>query len=73
MSLGSCNELQVLISLSKDLGYIAEKEYVYIKDKIERLGKQIYTIEEKWKQKSKIQILNSDFYSVEEHSVVGRR
>ena len=49
MSLGSCNELQVLISLSKDLGYIAEKEYVYMKDKIERLGKQIYTIEEKWK------------------------
>ena len=49
MSLGSCNELQVLISLSKDLGYIADKEYVYIKDEIERLGKQIYTMEEKWK------------------------
>ena len=49
MSLGSCNELQVLISLSKDLGYITEREYVYIKEETEKLGKQIYTLEEKWK------------------------
>ena len=49
MSLGSCNELQVLIDLSKDLGYIKDKEYVYIKAKTEQLGKQIYTMEEKWK------------------------
>ncbi len=49
MSLGSCNELQVLISLSKDLGYINDEDYVYIKEKTEVLGKQIYTLEEKWK------------------------
>ena len=49
MSLGSCNELQVLIDLSQDLGYINEKEYKNIKEKITQIGKQIYTMEEKWK------------------------
>ena len=48
MSLGSNNELQVLIEMSKDLGYIEEKEYRDIKERIERLGKKIYTLEEKW-------------------------
>ena len=49
MSLGSCNELQVLIEISKDLGYIENKEYKDIKERVERLGKQIYTLEDKWK------------------------
>ena len=49
MSLGSCNELQVLIEISKDLGYIKEKEYMEKKRRVEQLGKQIYTLEEKWK------------------------
>ena len=49
MSLGSCNELQVLIELSKDLGYLKEKEYIIIKERIETLGKQLYTIENNWK------------------------
>ena len=48
MSLGSNNELQVLIEMSKDLGYIEEKEYRDIKERIEILGKKIYTLEEKW-------------------------
>ena len=45
MSLGSCNELQVLIELSKDLGYLKKDKYVYIKQKTEELGKQIYKME----------------------------
>ena len=49
MSLGSCNELQVLIDISKDLGYIKENEYMEKKSRVEKLGKQIYTLEEKWK------------------------
>ena len=49
MSLGSCNELQVLIEMSKDLEYIGEEEYKEVKRRIEQLGKQIYTLEEKWK------------------------
>ena len=49
MSLGSCNELQVLIELSKDLGYINQEEYINVKKRIESLGKQIYTMEDKWK------------------------
>ena len=48
MSLGSCNELQVLMELSKDLEYISEEEYRNIKEKAEILGKQIYKLEEKW-------------------------
>ena len=48
MSLGSCNELQVLIELSKDLKYISEQEYEEIKNKAEILGKQIYKLEERW-------------------------
>ncbi len=49
MSLGSCNELQVLIEISRDLGYIKEEEYKKQKERLEVLGKQIYTIEDKWK------------------------
>ena len=48
MSLGSCNELQVLIELSKDLEYISEKEYIELLDRVEIIGKQIYKLEEKW-------------------------
>ena len=48
MSLGSCNELQVLINLSKDLGYIGEEEYISIKEKAEKIGKQLYVLEQKW-------------------------
>ena len=49
MSLGSCNELQVLIEISKDLGYIKKEEYIKQKERLEILGRQIYTIEDKWK------------------------
>ena len=48
MSLGSCNELQVLIEISKDLDYIKKEEYKEKKERLERIGKQIYTLEEKW-------------------------
>ena len=48
MSLGSCNELQVLIDLSKDLGYIEENVYRELKERVEILGKRIYTLEDKW-------------------------
>jgi four helix bundle protein len=44
-ALGSCNEVQVLLSLSKDLGYIADDEYVQQYE----LGKQIYRLIEVWK------------------------
>jgi four helix bundle protein len=45
-ALGSCNEVQVLLSLSKDLGYIADDEYV---QQYDELGKQIYRLIEVWK------------------------
>ncbi|TEB06523.1 hypothetical protein Psch_00055 [Pelotomaculum schinkii] len=45
-ALGSCNEVQVLLSISKDLGYIADTEYV---QQYDELGKQIYRLIEVWK------------------------
>ena len=45
-ALGSCNEVQVLLSLSKDLGYIADNDYV---KQYDELGKQIYRLIEVWK------------------------
>ena len=48
MALGSCNELQVSIELSKDLEYLSEEEYKGIREKSEILGRQIYKLEERW-------------------------
>ena len=45
-ALGSCNEVQVLLGISKDLGYIANAEYV---QQYDELGKQIYRLIEVWK------------------------
>jgi len=40
-SLGSCNEVQVLLNMLKDLGYIDENIYVSLKDEYDILGKQL--------------------------------
>ena len=45
-ALGSCNEVQVLLSISTDLNYIADKKYV---QQYDELGKQIYRLIEVWK------------------------
>ena len=45
-SLGSCNEVQVLLSISKDLGYKVDQEYI---QQYDQLGKQIYSLIEVWK------------------------
>ncbi len=49
MSLGSCNEVQVLLDMSKDLGYITEDEHKDFLDKYNVLGKRINTLIQKWK------------------------
>jgi len=49
MSLGSCNEVLVLINLSKDLGYIKTEEHEEITKRYNVLGKRISTLIQKWK------------------------
>ena len=44
-SLGSCNEMQVLLSLATDLGYAGETAY---EQQYDELGKQIYRLIEVW-------------------------
>lgn len=45
-SLGSCNEVQVLLSIAKDLGYQIAEEII---TRYDELGKQIYRLIEVWK------------------------
>ncbi len=45
-ALGSCNEVQVLLSISVDLKYIEAMDYV---QQYDELGKQIYRLIEVWK------------------------
>jgi four helix bundle protein len=49
MSLGSCNEVQVLPEMSKDLEYITKQEYEETTRKYEILGKRLNTLISKWK------------------------
>ena len=49
MSLGSCNEVAVLLDMSSDLGYISQEEYKEITQRYEVLGKRISTLIQKWK------------------------
>ena len=47
-SLGSNNELRVLIELAFDLGYIEEEDYLDLQEQYEILSKQLYRLMERW-------------------------
>ena len=49
MSLGSCNEVQVLLDFSKDLNYIRDEQHQIMWERYNVLGKRISTLIEKWK------------------------
>ena len=49
MSVGSCNEIEVLMDMSKDLGYIDEKIHKEITEQYITVRKQILVTIEKWK------------------------
>ena len=57
-SLGSCNEVQVLLNMLKDLGYIEESLYVSLKEQYDILGKQLNKLIQIWR---KIQPPTSNF------------
>jgi len=50
MSAGSCNEIEVLIDIVKDLGYIEEKEHARLINEYVELRKQIYSLIKNWKR-----------------------
>ena len=47
-SLGSCNEVQVLLEMLKDLKYIEQPFYDSFKEGYDILGKQLNTMIKKW-------------------------
>jgi len=49
MSLGSCNEVQVLLNLSKDLGYITEEMHKELETRYDVLGKRLNKLIQNWK------------------------
>jgi len=49
ISLGSSNEVEALLEISKELGYIKEEEYKIVSKENEEIGKMIYNTIEKWK------------------------
>lgn len=48
-SLGSCNEVQVLLDMLKDLCYIREDIYQSFKDEYTILGKQLNKLMQSWR------------------------
>ena len=49
MSLGSCNEVLVLLEMSKDLGYITKQEYLNMQQSYDIVGKRLNVLIQKWK------------------------
>ena len=49
ISLGSSNEVEALLEISKELNYLTEKEYQEISKENEEIGRMIYRTIEKWK------------------------
>ena len=49
ISLGSSNEVEALLEISKELGYISEEEYKKISKENEEIGKMIYSMIQNWK------------------------
>ena len=49
ISLGSCNEMLVLIDFIKDLNYINESKYKKLREEYEVLIKRVITLSKTWK------------------------
>ena len=49
-SLGSCNEVQVLLDMLKDLSYIREDLYTSKKEEYDILGKQLNKLMQSWRK-----------------------
>ena len=49
MAIGSCDEMKVLLSLSKDLSYISEQEYEKYSQEYNEIGKMLMVLRKNWK------------------------
>ena len=49
MSMGSCNEMRVLLEMSKDLGFIDEAVQKEYDREYDELGRMINSLRVKWK------------------------
>ena len=49
ISLGSSNEVEALLEISKELGYLKKEEYQQLSNENEIIGKKIFMLIEKWK------------------------
>ena len=49
ISMGSCNEMLVLLDLSKDLGYIKSEQHEELTKCYEIMGKRLNALNQKWK------------------------
>ncbi len=49
MAIGSCDEMKVLLSLSKDLSFINEQEYEKYRKEYEEIGKMLMVLRKNWK------------------------
>ncbi len=47
-ALGSCNEVQVILEMLKDLGYIEEKSYQELTEAYDHVGRQLYKLIHSW-------------------------
>ena len=53
-SLGSCNEVQVLLDMISDLSYIGQECYQELKSEYDVLGKQLNILIQRWTKRSNI-------------------
>ena len=49
MSIGSCDEMRVLIDLSKDLGFISETEHQRYENEYVEIGKMLMVLRRNWR------------------------
>ena len=49
MAIGSCDEMRVLLEMSKDLGFIEEAEYQRSEQEYEEIGKMLNGLKRTWR------------------------
>ena len=50
MSIGSCDEMKILIEFCKDLDYISMESYHELIDGYEQVGKMLYRLHQNWQK-----------------------
>ena len=50
MSIGSCDEMKILIEFTKDLGYINKEIYNELHGEYEQIGKMLYRMHQNWQK-----------------------